>query len=482
MRRKDVSRLREDPVIYNLYPCLAGFGIDAYLVGGVVRNIICNIPVGYDYDFALTGKIRDAAERIAFTMHGSPFPLDKAAGSYRIVIKGGAYNSINIDLSLVSGRGITEDVLTRDFTINAVAVDIKELFEKDNVSLIDPLNGARDARERHIIPVKDDIFDADPIRMLRAVRLAAQHSFNIDSRTEKLIKEKSYLLKTTSWERIRDDFFAILDCCNAAYNLKRLYELGLLKEIFPEIKDWEKLKGYDLLSHVIKAVAEGENLIYGLKGFIPVYEELVLQHFKSPASGNISRSAFFRFVLFLHDAGKAFTMKSDDKCLRFTGHDAEGEAIAKKIARRLKLSRRLLVSLGKIVRNHHRVFNIASLEKVSLRSKAHFFRVMDIDGLDLLFLSIADARATRGSEDHELEELVKELIPFYFDTYRVRKMPPILKGDEIMKIFQIPEGIIVGRILKKVQEAEGMGIVNDKEEAVEFIRGWLHGKAKGVDI
>jgi len=177
-----------------------------------------------------------------------------------------------------------------------------------------------------------------------------------------------------------------------------------------------------------------------------------------------------------------FTMKSDDKCLRFTGHDAEGEAIAKKIARRLKLSRRLLVSLGKIVRNHHRVFNIASLEKVSLRSKAHFFRVMDIDGLDLLFLSIADARATRGSEDHELEELVKELIPFYFDTYRVRKMPPILKGDEIMKIFQIPEGIIVGRILKKVQEAEGMGIVNDKEEAVEFIRGWLHGKAKGVDI
>jgi len=77
---------------------------------------------------------------------------------------------------------------------------------------------------------------------------------------------------------------------------------------------------------------------------------------------------------------------------------------------------------------------------------------------------------------------VKELIPFYFDTYRVRKMPPILKGDEIMKIFQIPEGIIVGRILKKVQEAEGMGIVNDKEEAVEFIRGWLHGKAKGVDI
>lgn len=451
-------------------------GSDAYLVGGVVRNVISKLPIGCDYDFALTGNIKDAAERFASLANGSPFLLDKEISSFRVAVKKGD-TKINIDLSPLKGGNIIEDIFARDFTVNAMAIDLRELFEKDKVLLIDPLAGARHSKKRLLAPIKDDIFNNDPIRLLRAVRLSAQYGFSINKDTETLIKARAHLLKTSSWERIRDEFFATIICHNAGDNLKKLYALGLLQEIFPEIIDWDRLENYDLMSHIIKAVQEGERIICGITEFIPEYEDVILRHFDG-LIGNIPRSAFFKFAMFLHDVGKAVAIKIDGERLRFPGHEMEGEAIAKKTAKRLKLSRNASAILCKLIRNHHRVFNMASMEKVSSRSKAHFFRIMDQDGIDLLFMSLADARATRGGEDPELAELVKEVVSFYFDVYAVKKPPPLFKGNDVMSVFNIPEGIMVGKILKKIQDAEGIGLIKNKKDAVEFINKWLLDKSK----
>lgn len=477
MRKRDILRLKNNPIIHAVYLSAKECNADIYLVGGVIRNIMCSFPIGCDYDFALTGRVKDVAERFAISMNGSPFLLDKEIDSFRIVVKKGAIN-INVDLSPLKGRNIIEDIFARDFTVNAMAIDLRELFEKDKVLLIDPLNGAKDSKKRLIAPVKEGIFDDDPVRLLRAVRLSAQYGFSINMDAENLIKAEAHLLKTSSWERIRDEFFATIICHNAGDNLKKLYAFGLLQEIFPEIIDWERLEDYDLMSHIIKAVQEGERIVCGITEFIPEYEEVIFRHFNG-LIGNIPRSAFFKFVIFLHDAGKAVAIKIDGERLRFPGHEIEGEAIAKKTAKRLKLSRKASGVLCKLIRNHHRVFNMASMEKVSSRSKAHFFRIMEQDGIDLLFMSLADARATRGGEDLELAELVKEVVSFYFDVYAVKKPPPLLKGNDVMRIFKIPEGIMVGKILKEIQDAEAMGLIKNKRDAVEFIKNGFFYKPKG---
>ncbi|MBI5682007.1 MAG: CCA tRNA nucleotidyltransferase [Deltaproteobacteria bacterium] len=476
LRQKDILKLRKDFVIRAVYSSKKDLDTNIHLVGGVVRNLVSKLPMGCDYDFVLTSKIKETALRLALILGGSPFLLDKETGSFRIVIRKNNLR-VTVDLSPLKGRDITHDLFMRDFTINAMAVNVEELFETDTVEIIDPLKGVSDSRRRCIVLIKDTIFEDDPVRLLRAVRLSAQYGFSISRETENIIKSKAHLLKTSSWERIRDEFFIILNCHNIRHNLKKLYAVGLLQEIFPEIRDWEMLSNYDLMSHIIQAVTEGEKLLYDIKKIMPEYLDAISSHFDSIVE-NIPRICLFKLGIFLHDIGKPVTMKIDERGIRFTGHDLEGETIVKRIAKRLKLGKKPAKTLCSLVRNHHRIFTMASQEKIPYRTKAHLFRAMDKDGIDLLFLSLADARATRGGEDYRLVQVVRELISFYYNIYSIKKQPPLLKGDDIMRLFKIPEGVMVGRILKKVQDTEGEGRVKNKKEAIEFIRRWLLDESK----
>lgn len=479
MRKTEIiRRIKDDPFIRAVFDAVDSTGVEAYLVGGALRNLILSRPLGFDYDFVLDGKVGDVANLLGRRLKGSPFLLDKAHGSYRISIKrdGGMFN---IDLSSYNGEDILEDLNNRDFTINAMAVDINTLFRNTDVDLIDIFSGQADAENKIIREVKPGVFDDDPLRLLRAVRLAAQYGLIIDKTTERHIKTKAALLTASSWERIRDEFFFILDCPQSVNYLKWLYELSLLHEIIPEISGWNDLAGgYNLAYHAFKTLEEGEWLINNLQAFVPEFAGNIDNSFQM-LIGNVSKKGLFKLALFIHDAGKPETIKQEGEIIRFIGHDVEGEVICKRIGRRLKLSRNAAGFISKLVRNHHRVFNLASLERLTDRSKAHMFRVMgeghagDSDGIFLLFLSLADARATRGGDDPELASFIKGLVDFYYKIYAVKRPRPILNGNEIMDIFNIPEGVAVGRLLRKLAEAEGDGIIKNKRDAVQFIQGLM---------
>lgn len=478
MRAYVIRRIKNDPVIMAIFDAVSSAGVKAYLVGGALRNLILSRPLGFDYDVVLDSKVMDMANLLGRRLKGSPFLLDKAHGSYRISIKrdGGIFN---IDLSSYNGKDILEDLNNRDFTINAMAVDINTLFMNTDVDLIDIFSGQADAENKTIREVKPGIFDDDPLRLLRAVRLAAQYGLIIDKTTERRIKTKSALLTTSSWERIRDEFFFILECPQSVNYLKWLYELSLLYEIIPEIRGWNDLAGgYNLAYHAFKTLEEGEWLCNNLKVFVPEFAVNIDNSFQM-LIGNVSKKGLFKLALFIHDAGKPETIKQEGEIIRFIGHDVEGEAIGKRIGKRLKLSRNATAFIAKLVRNHHRVFNLASLERLTDRSKAHLFRAMedgpagDSDGTFLLLLSLADARATRGGDDPELASFIRGLIDFYYNIYTVKKPRPILDGNEIMDIFNVPEGGAVGRLLRKLSEAEGGGIIKNKKDAVKFIKDLL---------
>lgn len=481
MKAAAFYKLKNDPVLRAVFDAANTTGAKAHLVGGVLRNLVLRQPVGFDYDIALDGKIKGAANLLAERFKGSPFLLDKESGSYRVVIKPDSElkSEIHIDIASYNGRDILEDLRNRDFTINAMAVDVAALFIESKISLIDIFNGQADAKNKTIKMVKPGIFDDDPLRLLRALRLSAQYGLIIDKETERCIKKKSGLLAKPSRERVRDEFFAILEIAESVSYVKLLYELSLLQKVIPEIKEWEILAGYNLLHHAFKTLEQGEKLYNNLKTFVPELTDNIDHFFQMPI-GSVSKKGLFKLALLIHDAGKPATMRQEEKRIRFIGHEAEGEAVGKRIAKRLKLSRAAAAFIARLVRNHHRVFNLASLEKATDRSKAHLFRAAGgEDGIALALLSLADARATRNGDDPELAALVKKLISFYYKAYAVSKPNPILNGNEVMKIFSISEGIMVGRILRKLAEAEGEGVIKNKKEAVKFIKDWLVKSKKG---
>ena len=477
MKADVIYRLKNDPVIRAVFDAVSSAGVKAYLVGGALRNLVLSRPLGFDYDIALDRKVMDMANLLGTRLKGSPFLLDKVHGSYRITVKQES-GIFNIDLSPYNAKDILEDLNNRDFTINAMAVDINALFRNRDVDLIDIFSGQTDAENKIIREIKPEIFDDDPLRLLRAVRLSAQYGLIIDKETERRIKTKAELLTASSWERIRDEFFFILECPQSVNYLKGLYELSLLHEIIPEIRGWNDLAGYNLAYHAFKTLEQGEGLVNNLKAFVPEFAGSIDNSFQM-LIGNVSKKGLFKLALFIHDAGKPATIKQEGERMRFIGHEVEGEGAGKRIGRRLKLSRAAVAFIARLIRNHHRVFNLASLEILTDRSKAHLFRAMggraagDSDGLFLLLLSLADARATRGGDDPEFVSFVKSLIDFYYKIYAVKRPRPILNGNEVMEIFGVPEGAVVGRLLRKLAEAEGGGIIKNKRDAVKFIKNLM---------
>lgn len=443
-----------------------------YLVGGVLRNLALGLPPGGDYDFVLEGEVEGAARGVAAGLGGTFFLLDKSAPSYRVVIK---EDGRTVDFSPMRGGSIEEDLAARDFTVNAMAVDLVSLYSDGATAVIDPSGGAVDAGRSVIRAVSKGILDDDPVRGMRAVRLAQRYSLSIDGGTGELIREKAGLTVRVSPERVRDELVHIFSAPGTAAALRSLYDLGLMETVLPEVSGWEDIGGgYDLLGHTLSVVSEAEGLASSvLDGSFPSRAEELVAHFEGPV-GAVPRTAFLKMAALFHDTGKRETIGVRDGRLRFIGHEYEGSGAAREALRRLRFSRRLSTDVATLVKNHHRVFTLAKLERPSVRARAHLFRAMGGElGVDLLCLALADARATRGGEDPQLLRVVTSLLEFYYGVFVVERPEPILSGDEVMEIFGVPEGRIVGEILGEISRGVEEGFLADRKDAVEHIRRWL---------
>ncbi len=471
------SLIKSDPVIKEVHSSCLRLGLPAvYLVGGAVRNMALSTPLGHDYDFAVrSGKrrgLKALASALAAAFKGSFFLLDKDAPSFRIAftLKGASFTA---DLCPVKGADIVEDLNGRDFTVNAAAIDLKALFA-GRPALIDPLCGVKDAEKRLLKAVSASAFDEDPLRCLRAVRLMHQHGFLIAASTRAAIRKKARLMETTSRERVRDELVHIFSGSGTAEALKAMSDLGVMGSVMPEASLWADAGGYDLLTHSLKTVREAEAVLEDARaGAFEPYTDRLAARFAAK-SGAVPKDAAFKLAAFLHDAGKPVTMTLKDGALRFWGHDALGARISRDMLLRLRFSRRTSLEVSNLVRNHHRLFGLAKLPNPGARAKAHLFRAAGKDaGLDLLFLSLADARATRGGEDKGLFRLVMDMLAFYFETYSRKRARPLMNGDEIMETFGVPEGRLVGEIMSVMADGIEAGRIKTRRQAVAAIRKWL---------
>jgi len=484
----ETSFLRKSKIIQAVHRLSRNKGEKVYLVGGAIRDLLLRRPLGKDFDFAVMGNVESLAKEVAQEIGGHAFPLDETFGTWRVVLKKKKKRT-ELDFSAIQGKDIIEDLRRRDFTVNSIAIHLKDLASPGDPCFIDPLDGLGDLKRRILRANSEECLRQDPLRMLRAFRFASILKFSVEEETLKMIHRNRELIRRSAGERIRAEFFVALGEEGAGSFLRKLYQAGLLGEIFPEVRGWENLelgtdRALSLLDHALRTVEAGEFIFLHLEEFYPSCFEILKNHFSQNEEEGISRKSLFKFVAFFHDSGKAATASQGQGtgAPRFLDHDQEGEKINMAIGRRLKLSRRSLRIISDLTRQHMRIHSLVKAQELTGRAKYRFFQDLGKEGLDLSILSLANALASCALEfrwpfPEEMSEKVKkikmitdDLLSYYPEEFTPQSAKPLVDGKEIMATLGIPQGEVVGALLERLKEAEVSGKVRNKEDALQFLK------------
>lgn len=473
---------------------------EIYLVGGAVRDALLG-RASHDLDFAVPADGIKLARRVANKLEGAFYPLDNERDTGRVVLIHEDGTRTIMDFASYRGADIQADLRDRDFTINAIAYDLK------TESLLDPLSGANDARAKRIRACKPDALENDPVRVLRAVRLAAGLGFQIDRETRQKMKQAAGRLRSVSPERLRDELFRILEGPQAGTAVRALEMLGVLPHILPELP---ALKGveqptphvYDVWTHTLAVMSHLEDILAALApGYDPEstgdlltgllvlrlgrYREQFAAHFANPLNADRSVRALLFFAALYHDIAKpACKTTGDDGHIRFWEHDERGAEMAAERANALHLSNDEIQRLRLIVLHHMRIHfhsnRMESEHKTPSRKAIYrFFRAAGEAGVDLVLLALADTRATRGHTlTQETWTATLDICRIFLENYWEKPAetvapPRLLDGNEVMSAFDLRPGPRVGELLEAIREAQATGKVSTREDALAYARDWV---------
>ncbi|MFO7650779.1 MAG: HD domain-containing protein, partial [bacterium] len=407
-----------------------------YLVGGTIRDWLLGRPSA-DFDFAVSGSGLDFATAVARAARGALVVLSKPDDEARVVL-----GDVTLDFNGFGDRTIEADLARRDFTANAIGA---ELTASGLGPLLDPHGGQSDIQRRFIRPVSDGSLESDPLRLLRAFRLAAELGFTLDPAV--LEQGRRVSLKGTAAERIGAELLRVMEAPGSLDALRSLYELGRLSEILPELVP---ILDDDLLrEHSFRTYLKIEELIEQ-PGFFSRFEPEWRRYFDewgadaqpaekaegppadalpSAASSEPSavprdassveqrtagapyRRALLKLAGLLHDIAKPETrFVTTEGDMHFYGHDSLG---AKKVGRvgrdRLRLSRAQAEMLATLTQEHMRLHLLATAPDLSDRAIRRYFRDLGDEAFGLMILCYADGWATAGRTSH-LEDTVTRMI------------------------------------------------------------------------
>ena len=434
--------------------------ISAYLVGGYVRDLLLGNNL-IDIDIMVDGKAIDYSKRLSKKLNVNKTVLFEKFLTARIPYKEceieisnarkEEYDKKSRKPSKVMKTSIEEDIIRRDFTINTLAVSINK---KNFGELIDLFNGINDLNAGIIkTPTDPDVtFKDDPLRMLRAVRFAAQLEFEIEPVIAESIKKNRDRLKIVSQERITAEILKILKCNKPSIAFYLLKEYNFLGLIFPEM---DVMSGIDIINNM------------GHKDVFIHTLEVV------DNSAKLSRKMEIRFAALVHDIAKPNTKRFNKvKGWTFHGHDEIGKRMLQKVAKRMKLSNDLRDYLMLLTKLHLRPIALA---KKNISDKA-IRRLMFEAGEyidDLMILCRADITTKNKTKVKKylknfdrVEKLMQDVK--LRDEMRLFKSP--LNGHMIMKTLEIKEGKIIGLIKDDIENAIlDEKIDNTKEAAFEYM-------------
>ena len=356
------------------------------------------------------------------------------------------YNDDSRKPSKVIYTDLKGDLLRRDFTINAMAMDIHPSRFGD---LTDPFGGISDIENKILRTPLDpnETFSEDPLRMMRAAYFASKLEFQIEQKCRKSIKDQAHRIDIVSIERIRDEFIKILKTNKPSIGLVILQKTGLMEIVFPEI-----------------------HVMYGMDQTSEWHHKDIFAHTLQVVdnSAQLSDKMELRFSALVHDIAKPNTRRIDkNKGYTFHGHDAVGERMIETVAKRMKLSNELKNYLKKLTLLHLRP--IALVKDVVTDSAVRRLMASAGEHLDDL-MTLCRADITTKNPKRVVQYMknfkkVEEKMENVVERDAMKKFQSPVRGQEIMSICGLTEGRVVGQIKKAIEEAILDGKIENSHEA-----------------
>ena len=465
-------------------------GVKSYLVGGVLRDVLLKRDTA-DIDITVEGDALEIAHQAATALGGKYVLLDEINRVGRVILVN-EKGHWEFDFGTLKGN-IEQDFEQRDFTIDAMAIDLSQLDKEQlDIELIDPFNGWNDLQRGVIRAVAETAFESDAVRLLRAVRLAAELGFTIDNETEALIRYYSHLIANVAGERIREELLRLLAVSQARRFLHYIDELGLLTAMIPELIQEKGVKQpkehfWDVFDHSIETVDAVDFILHqGTWGYdgeeilaVAPWSAKLAQHFDSEVSSGSTRGILLKLAALLHDIAKPQTKTIEaNGRIRFLGHAQEGAVMAVNILERLRFSNKEVKLVEIMVRHHLRPAQMSHNGLPTRRAIYRYFRDTGEAGIDTLFLSLADHLATRGPQLEMAQwqkhtQLVAHVIGQRFQEESSVSPPKLVDGHDLISIFGMSPGPRIGELLETVREAQAAGELTTREEALSYIDSLL---------
>ena len=473
-----LDRLR--PLLQEIMP--------VYLVGGAVRDALLG-RISHDLDFV----VPQDAIRLSFDIGdklGAPaYVLDKERDTGRVVL---ANQETLLDFARFRGPNLEADLRARDFTINALAIPATA---QTRLAIFDPTGGLRDLDAQRIRLIDERALTNDPVRTLRAVRLAATLDFTLTEETRIAVIAAVPRLADVSDERVRDEILKILMTPRPDNAMREMEDLGLLEATLPEVAGlsgisqspphhedvishtWSVLNWLTRLEKVLFFGSEGDAALGYARTALEAYLDQLRVYLNRAVDGGLDGRIILRLAALFHDVGKRETSKIDEEGrIRFFGHDEVGADLAGKRLHQLCLSRDAISQVRRIVAGHMRPLSLAQAQGAnpSRRAVYRYFRALESNGLDIGLLALADHLATYdGPGDWRTWEtlvgLVAQLCHSYFERHEEAVKPaPLLNGQDLIDRLDMEPGPEIGRILRLIEEGQAAGEIGSREEAVRF--------------
>ncbi|MGN6662875.1 MAG: HD domain-containing protein [Solirubrobacterales bacterium] len=444
----------------------------AWIVGGAVRDAVLGREVT-DLDLAVAGDPGAAARAIAKEIGEHAFELSAEFGTWRVVC---ARRGWQIDVTALRGEGIEADLAGRDFTVGAVAVPLV------GGEPIDPYAGLVDLADRRLRAVGEQSFGEDPLRLLRAPRLAAELALEIEPRTVSLARAAASRAAEPAGERQLAELRQLLGGPDPLRGLRLLDELELTAVVLPEVQNLRGVEQgpnhhLDVFDHTLAVLEHTLEVESDLERFAGERAGEVAALLDEPLADEMTRRTGLRFGALFHDIGKPATRAERDGFVGFRGHDQVGAEIIGGICERLRASRRLAQHLQGLALHHLRLgFLIAEMPLPARRVHA-YLRATEPVAVDVTLLTVADRLSARGSGPVAAPEMVaahlqlaREMIAAALDWRREGPPQPLLRGDELAAELGIEPGPELGSALAELEAAQYAGEVTDRAGALEHLR------------
>lgn len=446
----------------------------SWLIGGSVRDLLCK-RTPLDIDLA-TDKPELLANHFAALSGGHLVLLDAEHGCWRVACKDGIY----FDISALRADTIIADLHLRDFSINAIAIPITPADNK--YLLIDPTGGESDLRQRLLRLAYPAAITDDPARILRGYRLSAEFNLTIEKATSIILQQSAPLISSVAPERLLQEWWRICAGTTAFATINKMADDNILFALFPELTTTKTCSA----NNIDKSTTIWSQIMLTMEkitGLIPPTLESSPDNIYSLFVSDSHRRARLLFIALLHDIGKSVCPAVEKNAIvYYPGHEVTGAKIAGEIARRLRTSRYDGDIISKVIKLHHKPWQLARLfeqNKLTMEIIITFFDAAGAQLAEILLLAQADLFAQSNNNLHsstpvDLTLLYSELLNIYHRQYLPAIKQPLINGQLLIQAFGLPPGKSIGRLLKQIRLQQITGEITTIAEALEWARQQSH--------